>query len=128
MTQVVGSKGAELSAPLNALDALSTAARWLVDLQPRFQKLTEYGPHSVSDADKRIAELQSLKPSEPVLNELTMQIKTGLLIANPDQIRVQLALLLGAFPSSNASDPLVYSAMMLHEVRAAKPSVIALTA
>jgi hypothetical protein len=71
--------------------------------------------------------LQALKPSEQDLTELAIQMENGLLRATSEQIQEQLALMLGAFPSSNAPDPMVYSRMMFNEVTAAEPSAIALT-
>jgi hypothetical protein len=129
MTQVVkvDFKGPKSVGPLTALDALSTAAQSVVDVRGRIRKFLEAEPHTLEDADKRIAELQALKPSEQDLTELAIQMETGLLRATSEQIQEHLALLLGAFPSSNTPDPLVYSRMMLNEVLAAEPSVIALT-
>jgi len=120
-------KGPKSVAPLTALDALSTGAQSVVDVRGRIGKFLEAEPHTLEDADKRIAELQELKPSEQRLAELATQIGHGLSRATPEQIQEQLALLLGAFSASNTPDPMVYSRMMLNEVLAAEPSVIALT-
>jgi hypothetical protein len=93
----------------------------------RIKKLLETEPHTLEDADKRIAELQALRPSEQHLAELATQMDRGLSRATSEQIQEQLVLLLGAFPSSSTPDPIVYSRMMLVQVMAAGPSVIALT-
>jgi hypothetical protein len=129
MSQVVkvDFTGLKSVAPLTALDALSTEAQSVVDIRGRIKKFLEAEPHSLEDADKRTAELQALRPSEQRLAELTAQIDHGLSRATSEQIQEQLALLLGAFPSSNTPDPMVYSRMMLNEVLAAEPSAIALT-
>jgi hypothetical protein len=129
MTKVVkvDFKGPKALAPLGVLDALSSEAQSVVDLVVRVRTFAEAEPHSLEDADKCIAELQALKPSEQDLNDIALQIENGRLRATSEQIQEQLALLLGAFPSSNAPDPIVYSRMMLNEVTAAEPSVIALT-
>jgi hypothetical protein len=128
MTKVVkvDFKGPRWVAPLIALDVLSTAAQSVVDVRGRIKKLLEAEPHTLEDADKRIAQLQGLKPTEQHLTELCNQMEHGFQRATSEQIQEQLALLLGAFPSSNTPDPMVYSRMMLNEVLAAKPSVIAL--
>ena len=115
-------------APLVVLDALVRDAQSVVDLRVRLRKFAEAEPHSLEDADKRVAELQTLKPSEQNLIALATQIENGRRGATSEQIQEQLALLLGAFPSSNAPDPMVYSRMLLNEVAAAGPSVIALAA
>jgi hypothetical protein len=129
MTQVVkvDFTGPKSVAPLTALDALSTEAQSVVDIRGRIKKFLEAEPHTLEDADKRFAELQALRPSEQRLAELTTEIDRGLSRATSEQIQEQLALLLGAFPSSNTPDPMVYSRMMLNEVMAAEPSVITLT-
>jgi hypothetical protein len=129
MTQVVkiDFKGPKSVGPLVALDVLSTEAQSVVAARGRIRKFLETEPHTLGDADKCLAALQVLKPSEQDLAELATQIESGLLRATSEQIQEQLAFLLGAFPSSNAPDPMVYSRMMLNEVAAAEPSVIALT-
>jgi ABC-type Fe3+-citrate transport system substrate-binding protein len=129
MTKVVkvDFKGPRSVAPLVALDALSTEAQSVVDARGRLGKLLEAEPHTLEDADKRIAELQALKPTDQHLTEVCNQMEHGFQRATLEQIQEQLALLLGAFPSSNTPDPMVYSRMMLNEVLAAEPSVIALT-
>jgi len=128
MTQVVKLefKGPKFG-PLVALDALSTEAQVVVDVQARIRKFLEAEPHTLGDADKCVAALQALQPSERQLTELALQIEDGLLKATAEQLQEQLTLLLGAFPSSSTPDPMVYSRMMLNEVTAAEPSVIALT-
>jgi ABC-type Fe3+-citrate transport system substrate-binding protein len=129
MTQIVkvDFTGPKSVTPLTALDALSKEAQSVVDIRERIKKFLEAEPHTLEDADKRIAELQALRPSEQRLAGLTTQTDHGLSRATSEQIQEQLALLLGAFPSSNTPDPMVYSRMMLNEVLAAEPSVIALT-
>ena len=130
MTQIVrlGFKGPQTFAPLLELDALSNEAHSVVDRGKRIRKVLEVEPNSLHEADIWVAELQALKPSEQYVTELVTQIAAGLRPATSDQVQEQLALLVGAFPSSNAPDPMVYSCMMFNEVTAAKPSVIALTA
>ena len=129
MTQVakVDFKGPTSVGPLVALDALSTEVQAVVDVLARIRKFLEAESHTLEDADKCLAALQALKPSEPQLTELAFQIEDGLLKATAEQIQEQLTLLLGAFPSSSTPDPMVYSRMMLIEVTAAGPSVIAVT-
>jgi hypothetical protein len=129
MTQVVkvDFKGPKSVVPLVVLDALSTKSQEVVDVQARIRKFVQAEPHTLGEADKCIAALQSFKPSEQHLIELAHQIESGLNRATAEQIQEQLTLLLGAFPSSNAPDPMVYSRMMLNEVVAAAPSVIAIT-
>ena len=129
MTQVVkvDFKGPKSVGPLTALDALSTEAQSVVDVRGRIRKFLEAEPHTLEDADKFIAELQALKPVDQDLADLAIHIENGLLRATSEQVQEQLALLLGAFPSSNTPDPMVYSRMMLNEVMAAEPSVITLT-
>jgi ABC-type Fe3+-citrate transport system substrate-binding protein len=129
MTKVVKVefKGPRSVAPLVALDALSTAAQSFVDVRAKVKKFLELEPHTLEDADKRIAELQALKPTEQHLIEVRNQMEHGFQRATSEQIQEQLVLLLGAFPSSNTPDPIVYSRMMFNEVLAAEPSVIALT-
>jgi hypothetical protein len=118
MTQVVkvDFKGPKSVASLTALDALSTEAQSVVDVRGRIRKIRESEPHTLEDADKRIVELRGLKPSEQDLTELAIQMENGLRRATSEQMQEQLALLLGAFPSSNTPDPMVYSRMMLNEV------------
>jgi len=118
-------KGPKSTTALTALDALSTEAASVVDLRGRISKLLEAEPHTLEDVDKRIAAFQALKPADQDLADLAIHIENGLLRATSEQIKEQLALLLGAFPSSNAPDPMVYSRMMFNEVVAAGPSVIA---
>ena len=103
MTKVVkvDFRGPKSVAPLTALDALSTKAQSVVDIRGRIKKFLEAEPHTLEDADKRIAELQALKPSEQHLAELATQIDHGLSRPTSEQVQEQLALLLGAFPSSN---------------------------
>jgi hypothetical protein len=103
MTKIVkvDFKGPRWVAPLIALDVLSTAAQSVVDVRGRIKKLLEAEPHTLEDADKRIAQLQALKPTEQHLTELCNQMEHGFQRATSEQIQEQLALLLGAFPSSN---------------------------
>ena len=129
MTQVVrvDFKGPKSVGSLVVLDALSTEAQAVVDVKARISKFLEAEPHTLDEADKCVVALQALHLSEQNLSELALQIESGFVRATAEQIQEQLTLLLGAFPSSNAPDPMVYSRMMLHEVAAAQPSMIALT-
>ena len=129
MTQVVkvDFKGPKSVGPWVPLDVLSAEAQAVVDVRARIRKYLEAEPHTLEDADIVVAALQALKPSEQQFTELAPQIEDGLLKATAEQVQEQLTLLLGAFPSSSTPDPMVYSRMMLNEVMAAEPSVIALT-
>jgi hypothetical protein len=103
MTQVVkvDFSGPKSVGPLVALDALSTEAQAVVDVRARIRKFLEAEPHTLEDADKCVAALQALKPSEQQLTELGFHIEDGLLKATAEQIQEQLTLLLGAFPASS---------------------------
>ena len=129
MTQVVrvDFKGPKSVGSLVVLDALSTEAQAVVDVKARISKFLEAEPHTLDEADKCVVALQALHLSEQNLSELALQIESGFVRATSEQVQEQLALLLGAFPSSNTPDPMVYSRMMLNEVMAAEPSVITLT-
>jgi len=128
MTKVVkvDFKESKSLAPLGVLDALSRDAQLVVDLRAGIGKFLEAEPDSLEDADKHISVLMRSKPSEQHLTELSVQIEHGFRRATPEQIQKQLAALLGAFPSSYAPDPTVYSRMMLNEVMTAEPSIIVL--
>lgn len=128
MTQVVklGFDGPQTFAPLLELDTLSNEAHSVVDRVKRIRKLLEIEPNSLHEADIWVAELQALEPSKQQVTELATRISDVLRPATSGQIQEQLALLVGAFPSSNAPDPIVW--MLLLEAIAARPSLIALTA
>jgi hypothetical protein len=66
MTKVVkvDFQGPRSATPLTVLDALSTEAQSVVDVRGRIRKFIEAEPHTLDDADKRIAELQVLKQTE----------------------------------------------------------------
>jgi hypothetical protein len=130
MTQIVkvDFKGPKSFAPLAALDAFSNEAQAVVDMRTRIGKFLDAEPNTIDEAGKCIAALLALKPFEQHVTELTTGIADGLRPATPEQVLEQLALLIGAFPASNTPDPMVYSRMMLNEVIAAGPSVLALTA
>jgi hypothetical protein len=76
-------KGPKALAPLGVLDALLSEAQSVVDLVVRVRKFTEAEPHSLEDADKCIADLQALKPSEQDLTKLAIEIENGLRPAVP---------------------------------------------
>jgi hypothetical protein len=98
MTQVVkvDFKGPKSIGLLVALDALSTAAQEVINLTTRIRRFVEAEPHSLAEADQRIAELQALKPPEQDLTGLAAQIEDGLRRATSEQVQEQLTLLLGA--------------------------------
>jgi uncharacterized protein YigA (DUF484 family) len=129
MTKIVeiDFKRSKSFAAIGFFDAMVRDAQAVVDTRLRIRKFLAAEPRTLEEADKLIAKLQALRPSELGLSEIASQIEDGLQRATPEQIREQLTLLLGTFPASNALDPVVYSRMMLHEVMAAGPSVIALT-
>jgi hypothetical protein len=127
MTNVINIDFKEPTSPLVILDALSAEAEKVVDARARIRQIAQAESRSLGDAERLIMALEVLKPSERDLIKLADQIEKGLVSATSEQIQGQLALLLGAFPSNNTPDPKVYSQMMLREVTAAGPSVIALT-
>src|SRR5262245_2445271 len=130
MTNVVrlGFKAPESLVPLLELDRLSDKAQSAVDKRNHIRSLLAIEPKSLREADMWISELQALAPSRQEIGELETRITNGLEPATPQQIQEQLGLLVGAFPSSNAPDPIVYSRMLLIEVAAAAPSLLALIA
>jgi hypothetical protein len=121
-------KPAYLLTSLAALDAFALEAQAVVDIRVRIGKSVDQEPHTLEQADRQIAALLDLEPCEQTINEVTRRLVDGLQPAATEQTRQEIALLVGAFPSGNVPDPAVYSPIMLREVIAIRPSVLALAA